>query len=535
MPVKHRDSEAGFTMLATVLAMAVIMLLAVVAVAAVNGDTHQTRRDLNNKQAYEAAKAGVDDYAFHLNANTSYWAECTNVPAPNAVNRQGSTAKRRPVPGNTGATYAIELIPATTYKTAGEKQCNPTSLATATESMIQSGEELTGSFRIRSTGFAGESKASIVATFKPPSFLDYVYFTQLETLDPVTYGFPNPSPEYSRAIEQCGLTWQQGRYNKPIRGSEYCSVISFVTGDVIKGPLHTNDAISINGTPTFGRNAQDMIEVGTEEEPGWHSASSGSRPNFVGTFRNKAPILEPPSSNAQLEAIVQPAFHYSGQVRICLSGENMTVGKGATCTGVYSGQIPSNGVVYDSNEACGEVYSPFNATYPERSGCGNVYVKGEYTGQLTIAADNNIIINGSLVRTNSAGLLGLIANNFVRIYHPVCSKTELSCTATTAETESGHCNNAVNGTGSLVDPEIDAAILAINHSIIVDHYDCGSQLGTLNVEGAVAQKFRGPVGTTGNTGYLKNYVYDDRLKYSEPPSFIAPKTSAWVIGRETVE
>ena len=43
---------------------------------------------------------------------------------------------------------------------------------------------------------------------------------------------------------------------------------------------------------------------------------------------------------------------------------------------------------------------------------------------------------------------------------------------------------------------IDAAILAINHSFIVDNYNCGARLGTLNVIGAIAQKYRGAVGTT---------------------------------------
>src|SRR4029077_10747724 len=115
-----RTQESGFTMVATVLAMSLIMLLAVVAVSAVNGDTHLTQRNLDSKKAFEAAKAGIDDYAYHLTANTGYWAKCTNVEEPNAVNQQGSTAKRRPVPGNTGATYAIELIPAT-----GQTTCNP--------------------------------------------------------------------------------------------------------------------------------------------------------------------------------------------------------------------------------------------------------------------------------------------------------------------------------------------------------------------------------------------------------------------------
>lgn len=545
MPVTERTQESGFTMIATVIAMSIVMLLAAVAVAAVNGDTHLTRRDLDGKRAFEAAKAGVDDYAYHLSANSGYWAECTGVPTPNAVNQQGSTTKRRPVPGNTGAEYAIELLPAT-----GQSSCNPATISTATTSMIETSEALPGSFRIRSNGFAGEAKASIVATFKPPSFLDYVYFTQRETLDPVSYGFSNPSPELTKAYSQCSLTWQQGRYEEPIREyyetngrgekklvKEYCFKISFATGDQIRGPVHTNDAIAINGTPTLGRSSKDMIEVGAEA-PGWYATSEGSKPNFVGTFVMKAPVLVPPASNSQLATIAQPTFRYTGQVRICLSGTAMTVGnKEGKCTGLYSGSIPSNGVIYVSNGACEEApYSPFNATYPETSGCGNVYVKGEnYSGQLTIAAQNDIIINGNLTRASgSSGMLGLIANNFVRIYHPFCPKGTTTCTTAMGETEREECNGGQNGTGSLSNLEIDAAILAIEHSFIVDHYDCGNQLGTLNLEGALAQKFRGPVALGSSTGYLKNYVYDDRLHYQEPPSFIDPKPSNWVIGRETI-
>jgi hypothetical protein len=84
---------------------------------------------------------------------------------------------------------------------------------------------------------------------------------------------------------------------------------------------------------------------------------------------------------------------------------------------------------------------------------------------------------------------------------------------------------------------IDAAILAIAHSFIVDDYNCGAKRGTLKVNGAIAQKYRGAVGTTGSggSGYLKSYNYDSRLKYIEPPSFIAPEKTAWVIGRETLE
>lgn len=93
----------------------------------------------------------------------------------------------------------------------------------------------------------------------------------------------------------------------------------------------------------------------------------------------------------------------------------------------------------------------------------------------------------------------------------------------------------MNGTGTQTDVRIDAAILAIDHSFIVDHYDCGNSLGQLEVNGAIAQKFRGPVGTTRPTGYIKDYNYDDRLRYLEPPHFFDPVEAAWHIQRETLD
>ena len=148
------------------------------------GDIPLTSHDLSNKRAYEAARAGAEDYAFHLYSEPTYWTKC--VPeGTNAVNLKNSTTKRRKVPGDPTAEYAIELIPAT-----GKTNC---STAAPTETMIETSGPGTGSFRIRSTGFVGNSKVSLTTTFKRPSFLDYVYFTQLETSDPLTYGFDNPS------------------------------------------------------------------------------------------------------------------------------------------------------------------------------------------------------------------------------------------------------------------------------------------------------------------------------------------------------
>jgi hypothetical protein len=521
--------EQGYTMIAILGAIVLITVLVGAALAATNADVHQVQNDLYHKRAYAAAQSGIADYSYHLNNDSGYWTRCTNVPTPNAVNLAGSTTNRRTVPGSTdGSQYSIELLPAT-----GKTAC---STSDPVGSMLESSGPPIGTFRIRSTGYSGGAKASIVATYKQATFLDYVYFTQLETSDPVTYGFPNPSTALTGAYSQCTKFRRDGRESQVIPGtSQYCDRIVFVSGDKIDGPVHTNDDLLICGTPSFGRSAADVTEV-SAPPVGWVSGcGSGDNPNFVGPFATNAPVLTPPATNGSLKTIAGPNYTYTGQTSITLSGTSMSINGGPSVS------VPSSGVVYVQNGAgCATSYSPFTVTYPATSGCGNavVHSSGTYSGQLTIAAENDVIIDGNITRASSSSdLLGLVANNFVRVKHPVCPSNNLGCSSGTisAETAKGTCNSGVNGTGALSNPQIDAALLAIAHSFLVDHYDCGSSLGTLQVNGAIAQKFRGAVGTTGGTGYLKDYNYDDRLKYQEPPHFFDPVQSAWHVQRETLD
>ena len=72
-------------------------------------------------------------------------------------------------------------------------------------------------------------------------------------------------------------------------------------------------------------------------------------------------------------------------------------------------------------------------------------------------------------------------------------------------------------------------MLSVEHSFIVQNYDVGaaSDLGTLNVLGAIGQRFRGAVGLIGTSGYVKNYNYDLRLGYLSPPKYLDPVASSW--------
>ena len=140
---------------------------------------------------------------------------------------------------------------------------------------------------------------------------------------------------------------------------------------------------------------------------------------------------------------------------------------------------------------------------------------------MTIGSASDIVVAGNLERVGDT-VMGLVAQNFVRVKHGVRSCPQPS--------NPDRCETFPN-------MKIQAAILTLQHSFIVDNYDQGATLGALTVDGAIAQKFRGPVGTfnpdTGNasTGYTKDYNYDSRLRYRSPPFFLDPISAAWRIIR----
>ena len=74
---------------------------------------------------------------------------------------------------------------------------------------------------------------------------------------------------------------------------------------------------------------------------------------------------------------------------------------------------------------------------------------------------------------------------------------------------------------------ISAAIASNAGTFWNQNYDIGSQLGVLKVIGSIAQNWRGPVATTGGTGFAKNYVYDQRLLTTAPPKFLQPVSTSY--------
>jgi hypothetical protein len=196
----------------------------------------------------------------------------------------------------------------------------------------------------------------------------------------------------------------------------------------------------------------------------------------------------------------------------------------------------------------GSTYRPHPLGYPQQNDvttydcrAGDVFLRGTLKGQLTLAADNNVYIVGNTTYSGGTGgtdILGLIANNYIEVYHPVRTGSSTSgCDGGSNGSYQG-CSLDIPATNTAKptsmtsqafrNPQINAALLTLLHSFRAQNYQYGTtNVGTLNVTGAIAQKYRGIVTLIGVSGYGKNYVYDQRLKYTSSPHFLEPVAAAW--------
>ena len=519
---RRTASESGFAMIAVLGVLVVTSLLTAAIYVGVTADVQQTQRDTNTKQAYDAARAGENAYLYQLNQNPSYWSTCANDYQPTPV----------AVPGaGTGVKYSYVPV----YN-SGYSNTNCTT-SNAIQALIDANS---GTLRIAFTGYAGPTNAAgvpkvtktIVASFRKPSPLDFLWYTDHEMRDP--------------ALDPTNCTGEKYYYQYttgiPSAISGHCE-INWVSGDKINGPMYTNDQYLVytNNSPTFGRaGSSDKVESSapttsicvTSKCYGATFPGGGAQPQAQNV------PLPPSVSSTQLATDASTYGNtYQGTTTITLNGGSATISNcpgttstAACTTGLLNTTISDPPIIYVSSlSGCPSAYSA--STYATNSKgqyygpCGDVYVHGYYNQPLTIVSDHDIIIMANTAGLTNPGLttdtdangnpvgnatLGLVAGDFVRVMH------------------------SANQVPSAV--TIDAAILTLQHSFVVDNYDTGNATPQpyLNVHGALAQRYRGTVGTVGASGYLKAYNYDDRLHVLLPPYLFSLSTAGWDISRETL-
>lgn len=597
----RRKDESGFALVTVLVAFVALIGLTVAITGYALGSQNTSRRDQNWNAALAAAQAGADDYLFRLNSSSNYWQYSSTNPPPG---------------GNPAFSEWVDVPGAASGTPKFRYDVN----STLNEQTFFSN----GSVTITASGKVGRAVRTVEIIFRLRSFVDFLYFTDLETSDPkVVSGQPSKCGKATSGAQRYRYAYTAGATSVPSYdsspGSGTCNQIRFVTGDVINGPMHSNDRVYICGTPTFRGDASTTAPGSVTANPPsgnlWTGDSGCSNsPQFQGKFSKMfwQEKLTPPDSNTALACYADPNrsgcagiptnlrkgclytgptfinFRSSGNLDIyspytrrsyngCRNGENVAMPSDWNGV-IYVQDIPSSPSdpnftswaksgggcnnpssvtapvvaqsLKETNKPLGLPRSnetlAFGFSYPCNT--GDVLVQGSLKGQVTIGAANNIIATGNVLYSDKpagatsyqgGSLLGLIANSFVQVYHPICAS---SCGGSSNNNKEYTSAGSLSMFGqawpprSIVNPEINAAIFAVNNSFVVQNWGLGETArvgtsgnpGTLSVFGTIAQENRGAVGTgsgaTPTTGYIKNYNYDSRLRYLEPPYFLNPSS-----------
>lgn len=582
MSRKTRETEAGVALITVFLIGLIALALSAAMITYALTSTPLARKSQDWNASLSSAESGVDDFLYRLGKDSEYgFYSSTNPPVPANPAFSGFTnvAGGSDEKDNQGKfKYDVVQPPTTTNG---------------------------GLVKLKVIGQVNKTQRTFEAFLRRRSFLDFLYFTDFETKDPLTYD-PSIDGNTSGGVPQdttwagtnCGdrygydLTVDPGvsattSPNIPARNSE-CTEIRFISNDTIRGPLHSNDRIRIDGNPTFlGDTSTNWNDTAGKR---WVDVSSGSNSNP--TFKDgpwlPAPVAPavrdpnhdpkfkqtlkiPPSNQDLLNDATTLGCVYTGPTKITFdpAGTISVVspwtqdyylsGLAAGCyangtaftpprdriiyvktapaacpyavLGAGSGGGHSPGIKYPPGLPVPIVDDLTNGTqragYVGKYDCrnGDVFISGVVNGKLTIGAENDIVVAGDVTYQNTTAgsddLLGLIPQNSVKVIHPVDCRT-------------GTCVDiAYSGFGSDGVTSVSAAMLAVGHAFTVQNYSMGGPRGTLSVFGAIAQKYRGPVGTGSAsaiaTGYAKDYRYDDRLKLRSPPHFLDPVKAAWEI------
>ena len=155
------------------LSMMMVGIFAVGAYAVVNGNIPTARADQDRHRAYEAAQAGIEWYAYQLGGDTNYWTGCAWPPvgAMGGHSADSRTGKYYTIPGS-DEQFVMELMPA-----PGLHLLTPTRRPRASRCSTAA----SCASAHRSPAGTAPDRRDVPAQ----DFLNYIWFTDRETLPPV--------------------------------------------------------------------------------------------------------------------------------------------------------------------------------------------------------------------------------------------------------------------------------------------------------------------------------------------------------------
>ncbi|GAA1156808.1 pilus assembly PilX N-terminal domain-containing protein [Nocardioides aquiterrae] len=225
---RSRDEGSALIMVMGAMTVAVLMVSVALSYAMQTSGTAQHATAWN--QAFAAAEAGVDDFLARLNKDDNYWQD---TPAKGHVHLGDVHWDARWDCANDALQRAFDVPHAPCGWGAGTEPgwapVNGSPTSRFHYDVDVSSTPVNGTIGLVSTGRVGTVTRTIQVTLRRGGFGEFLYATTYETTDPADYA--DPVAKYA----QCAKYYWAGR-----RG---CEDITFIGGDKLNGPVHSNDSI----------------------------------------------------------------------------------------------------------------------------------------------------------------------------------------------------------------------------------------------------------------------------------------------------
>jgi hypothetical protein len=295
-------SDSGVALVVVIGLTAVMLLVVATALTGASSGLRQANSAQSSARALDAAYAGVQDYIAKLNADSTY---------PQYGNKTAAFSAKSKVTLPAASNPAFGVAPGDTWATLP----GATTAATFRYEVDNSLYGTSGLLRLRSTGRYGPFTKTIVASIQQQGFINYLYFTNYETIDP--------------QISKSGATCNRYLWATPSRNtsSSACPTISFAAQDLLEGPVRSNDTITVCGARFNG-----AVTTGNPGTPRIATTSGCSQTATYATPAAYAPVLSLPATNTSMKAqtysdtATNPGCLYTGPTQITLKSDGtMTV------------------------------------------------------------------------------------------------------------------------------------------------------------------------------------------------------------------
>ena len=232
--IERRRDDEGFAMLMVLFVMMVLTTLGSLLILQAVNALPTNRHEVSYQAALGAAEAGVDDFIDRLNQNYNY---ATNLDSNAALTQYVPVA-----PGsNASYTYSVD-----------------------TSEVINNSGTNGGTVLLTVKGKVGNVVRTVKVGLRPFGFLDALSNTNYNLVDPLLDQAPGWT--YQQTMNNCVYYAYQTRSTSQANlpgdsppnsngtgpDSNCNSLLNYwITGNVLNGPMHSNDDFYLCGTPEF--------------------------------------------------------------------------------------------------------------------------------------------------------------------------------------------------------------------------------------------------------------------------------------------